>query len=79
MTGCTSFSLKRRVFVGEGTLLVCVTLDASCIGTRSQSRLLKLKAAMRVVAIAALHYSFEHLVMEGLIEIGFRFTMTTHA
>jgi len=74
----TSFSIKRRVFVGKRTLLVGVTLDASCIATGSQSCLLELKAAMRVVAIAALHGSLEHLVMERLIEIGLRFTMTTH-
>jgi hypothetical protein len=30
---------------------------------------------MRIMTVTALHDSFEHLVMEGLVEVGLNFTM----
>ena len=71
--------LDRSMFVNERSLLVYVTLDASRVGAGSESRLLKFEAAVRIVAIAALHRAFQHLVMEGQIELVLRLAMTTQA
>jgi hypothetical protein len=79
MTRDTAFSLQRRVFESERSLLVCVTLNASSISTDSQSGLFEFESAMWIVAVAALHYSFKHLVMEGFVEVGFNFTVTAYA
>ena len=40
VAGNTAFGLDGSVFKGEGTLLICMTLDARCIGTGRQSCLL---------------------------------------
>ena len=80
MWGVTRYapvSLNRCVFVNKRSLLVCVTLDASCIGSRGQSRLFEFETAVRIVAIAALHRAFQHLVMERQVELVLRFAMTT--
>jgi hypothetical protein len=58
MTRNASFRLNRRVFVHEWSLFIDVTLDAGCIYTRRQSRLLKFETTVRIVAIRALHRSF---------------------
>jgi len=79
VTGRAAFSLQRRVFEREGTLLVSVTLNASGIGTGREPGLLQLKAAVRVMAVAALHHSFENFMVERLVEIRLRFLMATHA
>ena len=79
VTGRAAFSLQRRVFEREGTLLVRVTLDASGIGTGREPGLLQFKAAVRIVAVAALHHSFENFMVERLVEISFRFSVTTDA
>ena len=39
MTRTATFCLYRRMFESEGSLLICVTLHASRVGARSQSRL----------------------------------------
>ena len=67
------------MFVDKRTLLVRVTLDASRVGTGRESRLFEFKTAVRIVAIAALHRTFQHFVMEGQVELVFGFTMTTEA
>ena len=72
-----SIGLDWCMFVNKRALLVCVTLDASGIGSRRQSRLFELKTAVRIVAIATLHRTFEHFVMERQIELVFRLAMTT--
>jgi hypothetical protein len=41
--------------------------------------LLEFETAVGVVTIAALHRSFEHLVVEGLVEVGLNFVVTTYA
>ena len=69
--------LHRGVLVNERPLLVCVTLDARGVGAGSESRLFQLEAAVRIVAIAALHRAFEHLVMKRQIELVLRLAMTT--
>ena len=67
------------MFVGEWTLLIGVTLYASCVRACCQSGLLKFKTTMRIVAITTLHRSFQNLVMEGRIKLRLHLTMTTHA
>ena len=64
MAGRAALSLDGRVFIRERSLLIYVALNASRISSGSQPGLLKLKAAMRIVTIAASHRSFEYLVME---------------
>ena len=64
VTGTAAFSLDRRMFVSERTLLVCVALDAGGIRSGRQSGLLRLKAAVRIVTIAATHRAFQDFVME---------------
>ena len=79
VTSRTAFSLERRMFVREWTLLVRVTFNASRIGAGGEPRLLQLKAAVRVVAVAALHHSFKNFMVKRLVEVRLRFLMTTHA
>ena len=75
MTSDAPVSLERSVLVCKRTLLICVALDAPGIGPSRQFRLLQLKSTVGIVAIAALHHSFEDFVMKRLVEIGFDFTM----
>ena len=64
VTRAAPFGLNGSMFVNKRSLFICVTLDASRIGARGQSRLFELKAAVWIVAVAALHRAFQHLVME---------------
>jgi hypothetical protein len=77
VTGDASVGLHGSMFVNKRSLLVCVTLDASSVGARRQSCLLEFETAVRVVAIAALHRAFQHLVMERQVELMLGLTMTT--
>lgn len=79
VTRRTAFSLQRRMFIGEGSLLVRVTLYAGRIRARGQPGLLELKTAMRIVTITALHHAFENFVMKRLVEIRLHFAVTAHA
>ena len=79
VTGRAAFSLQRRVFERKGALLVRMTLDASGIGAGGEPGLLQFKAAVRVVAVAALHHSFKNFMVKRLVEIWLRFLMATHA
>jgi hypothetical protein len=65
MTGRTPFGLHRRMFVSKWSLLVHVTLNTRGIPASCQSGLLKLKTAVRVMAITAAHGAFQNFVMEG--------------
>ena len=79
VAGRASFSLERRVFVSEWSLLIGMTLYARCVCARRQPGLFELEAAVRIVTIAALHRAFENLVMKGLVEVGLNFVMATDA
>ena len=79
VTSRTTFSFQRRMFERKGTLLVRVTLNTCCIGAGSQSRLLEFKAAVGIVTITTLHHSLENFMMKRLVEISFRFSVTTDA
>ncbi len=58
------FRLHRRMFERKRPLLVYVTLDASRVRSGSKPGLLQLEPAVRIVAIAATHRTFQNLVME---------------
>ncbi len=79
VAGGAPFGFHRRMFVSERTLLVRVTLNASCIRACCQPGLLQFKATVRIMAIAALYGAFKNLVMERLGEVRFDFAMTAHA
>ncbi len=79
MASHATFSLHRSVFIGKRPLLVYVALNAGGISASRQPGLFKLKTTVRIVTITALHGSFKDLMVEGLGEIGFCFTMATHA
>ena len=79
MTCDASFCLHRSMLVNKWTLLICVTLDASCISAGSKSGLFQFKTAVWIVAVAALHGSFKNLVMERQIELVLHLAMTTEA
>ena len=74
-----TFSLERRMFVRERALFIGVTFYASRIRAGRQSCLLRFKATVRVVTIAALHHSFKDFVMKRLVEVRLHFVMATHA
>ena len=78
VTSRAPFGFERRVFIDKRTLLVSMTLDTRGIGAGRQPCLLKFKTAVWVMAVAALHYSFENFVVEGLVKVRLRFGMTTH-
>ena len=65
MTSRAAFGLHRSVFERERSLLVCVTLDASCISSCREPGLFRLETAVRVVTIAATHRAFQNFVVEG--------------
>ena len=77
MAGAAPFSFDRSVLVNKRSLLVCVTLDASCVRASRESRLFQFETAVRIMAIAALHCALQHLVMEGQIELVLRLAVTS--
>ena len=68
VTSNAPFGLNWSMLVNKWSLLIYVTLYASRIGACCQSRLFKFETAVRVVAIAAFHCAFQHLVMERQIK-----------
>ena len=79
VTSNTPVYLEWCMFVRERPLFVCVTLDTAGIGAGRQPCLLQLKTTVGIMAIAAFHHSFEHLVMKRLVEVGLDFVVTAHA
>ena len=79
VTGNAPFRFYRRMFVNKGTLFVDVTFDASCVGARGESCLFELKTAVRIVAIAAPHRAFQHLVMERQVKLVLGLHVATQA
>ena len=74
-----TFGLERRVFKSKRSLLISVTLNARRIRAGRQSRLLEFKSTVRVMAVTALHGSFEHFMMEGRAKRRLYLTVTTQA
>ena len=54
-----------------------MTLDAGRVRARREARLFEFKTAVWIVAVAAFHRAFEHLVMEGQTKLVLRFGVTT--
>ena len=79
MTRDATIGLNRSVLINKRTLFVCVTLDACCIGACCESCLFKFETAVWIVAVAALHRAFQHLVMERQIKLVLGLAMTTQA
>ena len=79
MTGDAAVGFYRRMFVNKRPLLIGVTLDARRIEAGRQPGLLEFETAMRIVAVAALHRAFQHLVMERQVELVLRFAMAAEA
>ena len=79
VTSDAAFGLNGSMFVNKRTLFVCVTLDTSRVGAGRQSRLFQLKTTVGIVAIAALHCTFQHLVMERQVELVLCLTVTAQA
>ena len=67
------------MFVNKGTLLVDVTLDAGCVRSGGEPGLFELETAVRIVAVAAPHRAFQHLVMERQVELVLGFHVTAQA
>ena len=61
------------MFENERALFVGVTTNACRVGTHGQPGLLGFKAAVRIVAIAAVHCAFEDLVVKRLAELSLCF------
>jgi hypothetical protein len=78
VTGDASFGLDRGVFVNKRTLFVYVTLKASRVDTSCEPRLFQFKPAVRIMAIAAFHGAFKHLVTERQLKLVLGLAMTTH-
>ena len=79
VTRGAALELKRAMLKDERSLLVGVALDTSRVGADCQLRLFLLESAVWIVAIAALHRAFEHLVMKWFAELRFRFVVARHA
>ena len=76
VTGNAPVRLHRRMFERKWTLLIGVTLDARGVGANGETSLSQLETAVRIVAIAASHGAFEHLVMGRHRELMFDFAVT---
>ena len=79
VTSDAAFGLNWSVFVNKGALLVYVTLYTSRVDSRRQARLFEFKPTVRIVAVAALHHSFQYLMMERQLELVFGLTVAAQA
>src|SRR5262249_29706946 len=69
MASRAAFNLHRFVLVYERSGFVRVALEANCVLRRGCPQLPVQEPAVRIVAIAALHHSFVHPVMERAREL----------
>ncbi len=69
VTCYATFSLDRRVLKCERAGLVRVAVEAELVLRGRGAQLMRKETAVRVVAVAAGHKSFIHLVVERLGEI----------
>ena len=67
------------MFEDERALLVGVALETAGIRPGRQPRLLQLETPVRIMAIAAIHRPFQHLVMKGPVELRLGLVVTSHA
>lgn len=73
VTRRTALCLNGSVFENEWPLFVGVAFYASGIGAGRQAGLFQLKTTMRIVTVATPQRAFEHLVVEGGVELMFDF------
>lgn len=64
---------------GEWALHLGMAAHARLVRSDGESRLLVLKTSVRIVAVAAVHCSFENFVTERLRELSFGFCVAAHA
>ena len=69
MASGAAFNLHSFMFVHEWSGFVRVALEANCVLCRRCPQLPVQEPAVRIVAIAALHHSFVHPVMERTREL----------
>src|SRR5215212_3498138 len=67
------------MFENERALFVGVALEAGSVRPCRKSRLLQLDPSVRIMAIAAIHRAFEHLMMEWPVELRLGLVVTRHA
>ena len=79
MTSDAPIGLHWSMLVNKRALLVRVTLDAGGVSAGGEACLFEFKTAVRIVAVAALHRAFQHLVMERQVELVLGFAMATEA
>ena len=79
MASGASFQFERSMFKNERALLIGVAFNAGRIDANREFCLLRLKPAVRIVAIAALQSALEHLVMKRLTELRFHFVVAGNA
>lgn len=75
MTSRTAFEFCRSMLENERALLIRMAFYARDVGTNRELCLLRLKAAMSVVAIGTSHRSFKYFVMERFCKLRLRFVM----
>lgn len=73
------FGLQRSMFISERPLHLGVAFHTCLCGAKCKPSLFLLKAAVRIMAVAAVHRSFKHLVVEGLRELCFHFGVAANA
>ena len=79
VTRRTTFDLQWRVLEDKRPLLIRVTLQTTGVGTRRQTSLLQLEAAVRIVTVTTFDETFEDLVMKRPAELRLRLAVTTDA
>ena len=74
-----AFNFERRVFKDKRTLFIRVAFNAAGICAERQFGLFLLKAAVRIMTIAAFHRSFQYFVVKRLGKLRLRFGVTAYA
>ena len=67
------------MFENERAGLIAVALDTRRVGSDCELCLFLLEASVRIMTVAAVHRSFENLVMERLAELSLGFGVARHA
>ena len=79
VTNSAALDFRGRVLEYKRPLFVGVALHARGIRASVEPCLFQFESAVRVVAIAALHRAFQHLMMEGAVELRLGLVVTRHA
>ena len=79
VTRYAAICLDGSVFESKWTLFIRMTLQACGISSDCQPRLFQFEGPVRIVAVAASHRAFQHLVMRRHEDLMFDFAVTTKA